>query len=76
MRAIRRKAVSEKTGLSSPSIDRLERDGKFPPRIQLTDHGVAWIDEEVDEWIASRQRGPLKQRKELTTESQHEIMRS
>jgi prophage regulatory protein len=40
-------------------ISRLEREGKFPQRLQLGAGRVAWLASEVHEWIASRPRGVL-----------------
>jgi prophage regulatory protein len=35
-------------------IARLERAGSFPVRIKLGECRVAWLAEEVEEWIAER----------------------
>jgi prophage regulatory protein len=35
-------------------IYRLEREGKFPKRIQLGPNAVGWIEHEVDAWIESK----------------------
>jgi prophage regulatory protein len=35
-------------------IGRLERDDQFPRRIQLGGSRVAWLEAEVDAWIAAR----------------------
>jgi prophage regulatory protein len=40
-------------------VDRLERDGNFPVRLQLSANRVAWVESEIDDWILSRPRGPL-----------------
>ena len=59
MEVLRKKRVSEKTGLSEPTIDRLEAEDEFPKRIQLGSNSVGWIEQEIDDWILSRQRGVL-----------------
>lgn len=41
-------------GLSYPTILRLEKEGKFPCRIQLTDFRVGWLYSEVLAWANSR----------------------
>ena len=33
---------------------RLERDGKFPKRVPLGDNSIAWVEEEIDGYIAER----------------------
>ena len=55
---IRRAEVLKRTGLSNTTMWRLERDGDFPARVQLTDAGsVGWVESEVDRWIHDRVRG-------------------
>ena len=54
MQLIRIRRVQQKTELSRSSIRRLERLGQFPPRRRLSAGVVAWVEEEIDEWIAGR----------------------
>lgn len=35
-------------------IWRLERDGKFPRRVRVSDARVAWVESEIDAYIAAR----------------------
>jgi prophage regulatory protein len=42
------------TGLSRSTIWRLERDGNFPKRIQLSKNAVGWKQSEVSQWLQSR----------------------
>ncbi len=51
MRLIRMKEVMHLTGLSRPSVYRLMKDGTFPNSIDLGERSVAWVDDEVHEWI-------------------------
>ncbi len=49
------------------SLSRLERDGKFPRRVQISAGRVGWIEAEVDEWLQSKadaRGGPLPKRSE------------
>lgn len=39
---------------SKVQLWRLERTGKFPRRVKLSAMRVAWIESEIDEWIAAR----------------------
>ncbi|TWA91098.1 helix-turn-helix transcriptional regulator [Bradyrhizobium stylosanthis] len=39
---------------SKTQLWRLERAGKFPRRVKLSAMRVAWIETEIDEWIAAR----------------------
>ncbi len=55
MRFLRICQVVAKVGLSRPTIWRLEQTGEFPKRRQLGKNSVAWLEEEVEEWIRSRE---------------------
>lgn len=46
-----KRQVKEKVTYSFAHIDRLERAGKFPKRIQLGQRRVAWLEEEIDAHI-------------------------
>ncbi len=35
-------------------ILRLEKDGKFPRRVQVGPNRVAWLESEVEAWVAAR----------------------
>jgi prophage regulatory protein len=54
MKVLRKPDVSEKVGLSSISIWRLESQGMFPRRIKLGERCVGWLEEDIDNWLASR----------------------
>ena len=54
MKLLRAKIVAEKTGLSRMTIYRLEASGRFPRRIKLGQHLVAWREEDIEEWIRAR----------------------
>jgi prophage regulatory protein len=59
MKILRKPAMLAKVGKSYPSIYRDIQAGTFPQPVQLGPNSVGWIDEEVDEWIASRPRGVI-----------------
>ncbi len=40
--------------LSKCQLWRNERDGKFPQRVQMSAARVAWVESEIDAWIAER----------------------
>ena len=54
MRFIRADELIAKVRLSRPTIWRLEKVGKFPKRRLLGRKSVAWVEEEVEDWMASR----------------------
>lgn len=35
-------------------VDRLEKAGKFPKRIRLGDNTVAWLECEIEAWLATK----------------------
>ena len=53
MSILRKLEVSKMIGLSTVTIWRLERDGKFPSRIQLGPRCVGWKEEDIEKWIES-----------------------
>jgi prophage regulatory protein len=61
---LRLPSVLERVPYSRPNLYRLVRLGKFPKPISLGGRAVAWIESEVDDWIAERvkaARGVLAQ---------------
>ena len=54
MRFIRKKELRAKVGYSPAHIDRLEKAGEFPKRINLGPNSVAWLEHEVEDWIKAR----------------------
>ena len=38
-------------GLSRSTVFRLEKDGRFPKRIKLSDRKAVWQEEAINEWI-------------------------
>lgn len=54
-RVLGRKGLKDKGVLySNVHLLRLEKQEKFPKRIQLSENRVGWIEEEVDAWIDHR----------------------
>ena len=56
VRFLSSKQVQELTSLSRTTLWRLEKEGLFPSRIQVSPRRVAWSEAEVIEWLKSRQR--------------------
>lgn len=54
LRLLRFGEVRRRTGLSRSTIWRMERSGVFPRRIKISINVVAWREDEVDKWIASK----------------------
>ncbi len=55
MNMIRLPQVMGRVGLSKPSIYRLMKSGKFPKARLLGERAVGWIEEEIDDFISSRE---------------------
>jgi len=53
-RLLRLPRVIDRTGLGKTKLYELQRDGLFPMRIKITAHAVAWIEAEVETWIAGK----------------------
>lgn len=51
---IRLNKVIEMTGLSRPTVYRLIQQGKFPKQVKLGERSVAWLLEEVEQWMKER----------------------
>jgi prophage regulatory protein len=56
LRLLRFADVRHRSGLSRSTIWRMERSGSFPKRVKVSVNVVAWREDEVSEWIASRVR--------------------
>lgn len=53
-RLIRRKEVQTKTGLGASSIYAMMKSGEFPLCLNLSERRVAWIESDINQWIANR----------------------
>jgi prophage regulatory protein len=60
MKFLRIRQVMQMTGLSRMTIYRLEKDGKFPKRRQLSKNSVAWLESDIAAWADSRPVVPLR----------------
>src|SRR6202043_2494307 len=54
VRMIKLARVVEMTGLGKTTIYELQKDGRFPMRVQLTSNSVRWVEEEVLAWLTQR----------------------
>lgn len=57
LRILRRGDIRAITGLGKSRIDELERQGRFPRRVRISDRAVGWRSDEVEAWIKARPRG-------------------
>ena len=63
---IRQRETIQRTGLSRTTIWRLERAGLFPLRRRIGRQAVGWLASDIDEWLATRPRGPQPARQDAT----------
>ena len=53
-RLLRLKSVKRKSGRSKSAIYKDMKEGNFPQCISLGGRSVAWLESEIDAWIAER----------------------
>ena len=58
-RLIRLSEVQKRVGLGRSTIYRWMSEERFPKPYQLGGHAVAWLEQEIDEWIAQRIATPV-----------------
>lgn len=51
LRIMRFKEVREVTGLSKTTINRFEKEGRFPTRVSLGPRSIGWFEEDVKEFL-------------------------
>jgi prophage regulatory protein len=51
---VRLNEVKARTGLSRSTLYAYVRDGRFPPPVTISKRCVAWVEGEIDRWIAER----------------------
>lgn len=54
MRLLRIQEVISVTGISRMTIYRLEKEGAFPSRRRLGKNSVAWLDDDILDWVTGR----------------------
>lgn len=54
IRMLRIAQVLALTGLGKTTLYQLQAEGDFPMRVKLTEKRVAWVEAEVQAWIAAR----------------------
>ena len=53
LRIMRFKEVREVTGLSKTTINRFEKEGRFPSRVSLGQRSIGWFEEDVQTFLTS-----------------------
>lgn len=54
MKIIRYPEVKNRVTLSRSQIWRLEKAGKFPKRIRISENSIGWDEAEIEAWLQSR----------------------
>jgi prophage regulatory protein len=53
LRIMRFKEVRDVTGLSKTTINRFEKEGRFPSRVSLGPRSIGWFEEDVQTFLTS-----------------------
>jgi prophage regulatory protein len=53
-RLLSKRQVRDLVSISFAHIDRKEKAGSFPRRVRPTPGRVAWVEKEIQDWIAAR----------------------
>ena len=56
-RVLRRPEVEDRTALARSTLYNMIKKGEFPEPIRLGANSVGWLEEDIENWLASRQRG-------------------
>ncbi|MCF1444674.1 AlpA family transcriptional regulator [Ralstonia pseudosolanacearum] len=59
MKAINIKQVAEKVSLGQSTIYRMIAKGEFPKPFSLGTNRTAWLDEDIDAWLAMKAGRPI-----------------
>jgi prophage regulatory protein len=54
LKLIRFRTVKDRTGLSRTTIWRLERTGAFPRHHRISANAVAWVEQDVVDWMRAK----------------------
>ncbi|WP_096512463.1 helix-turn-helix transcriptional regulator [Pseudomonas izuensis] len=52
-RFLRFGSVADLVGVSRSTINRWEKEGKFPKRVRLGSQAVAWRESQISHWMSS-----------------------
>ena len=54
LKFLRANEVCDRSGLKRSQIFYLEKNGKFPRRVKISERAAGWVETEIDRWIESR----------------------
>ncbi len=54
MRLLRLKEVMHTTGLARSTIYKYISEGGFPKPVSLGERNVAWVESEIEDWVAEK----------------------
>jgi len=58
LKLLRFSTVRDRTGLSRSTIWRLERTGAFPKHHRISANAVAWVEQDVVDWMRAKASAP------------------
>jgi len=53
IRIMRFKEVREVTGLSKTTINRFEKEGRFPSRVSIGPRSIGWFEDDIENFLMS-----------------------
>ena len=59
-RVMRKKEAADRVGVCSRTLERWERLGLFPARVKLGPNTTGWTEEDLEEWLRTRDRVAAK----------------
>ena len=55
-RIVRPKELRATLGISKTTLWKMEKAGKLPPRIQISERAVGWTESSINEFLEQKQR--------------------
>jgi prophage regulatory protein len=57
---LRKRAVADRVGVCVRTLERWERLGLFPARVKLGPNTTGWTEDDLEEWLRTRDRVQAK----------------
>jgi prophage regulatory protein len=54
LKVLRKQSVLDTIGVSSATLWRMCKGGRFPKPIELGSNSVGWVESEIQDWLADR----------------------
>ena len=54
MKLLNQRQAAGRADLSVSTLKRLEKAGRFPRKVKITDFRIGYVEAEIDDWISER----------------------